>query len=675
MKASSLQLLHALNAAAVILQQTTRSEVDVLDACRQEIARLGYRGGISLLDNTGKNLVIRATVQPKWMVKILAELEKRLGYKSKDYTFPVDQVTVYRQAIETCKAVFSPDSSVTVSQLLPELIRSNVGAIIKAIGAHPGIYAPMISRGQAIGVLNVVGSELTPDDIPAVEAFANHIAIALDNAKLFEALYSSEQRSRALAEAAFEGIAFTEDGTFIDLNDQLAQMLGYERYELIGKPIMQSVAPDSREQVAQTIRANTIEPFEYMALRKDGTIFPVVVRSQTAQIAERQVRITAIYDNTERHHAEEILRASEEKFSQAFHTSPDSININRLSDGLYLEINEGFTGLTGYTPADVLGRTSVEINIWVNIEDRNRLVKGLREHGMVQNLEVQFRFKDGTVRFGLMSARIIQVNDEPCILSITRDITERKHAEVEREKLITNLEAQNIELERFVYTLSHDLKAPLVTINGFLGYLEEDISSGNLERTKNDIQRIDAATKRMQRLLDELLELSRIGRLMNLPEEVFFEEVIREALQLLQNQFQVNQIMFQIEPNLPKVFGDRERLIELVHNLAENASKFMGNQSDPQIEFGQSGEENGKPVLYIKDNGIGIAPEFHERVFNLFERLDPKTEGTGVGLALAKRIIEFHGGRIWVESELGKGATFYFTLPVPETTGKNDSEL
>jgi len=245
------------------------------------------------------------------------------------------------------------------------------------------------------------------------------------------------------------------------------------------------------------------------------------------------------------------------------------------------------------------------------------------------------------------------------------DVTERKQDEEERERLIRELEAKNNELEQFTYTVSHDLKSPLITINGFLGYLEEDAAAGDVQRVKNDSQRIREAVDKMRLLMDELLELSRIGRLMNPPEIVSFEDLVREALEILHGQLGVRGIVVKLEPNLPTVYGDRQRLLEVLQNLIDNATKFMGEQPEPKIEIGQQGEENGKPIFFVRDNGIGIAPEHHERVFNLFERLDPKTKGTGVGLTITKRIIEFHGGRIWVESEAGKGATFYFTLKCP----------
>jgi signal transduction histidine kinase len=243
-----------------------------------------------------------------------------------------------------------------------------------------------------------------------------------------------------------------------------------------------------------------------------------------------------------------------------------------------------------------------------------------------------------------------------------QDITKRKLNEAERESLIASLEAQNAELERFTYTVSHDLKAPLITIRGFLGYIEQDVRSGNMNRLEGDIQRISAATDKMHRLLNELLELSRIGRLTNPSENIAFGDLIREVTKLLEERLRQRNIEVKIQEDLPVVRGDSQRLLEVVQNLLDNAIKFMGEQTSPIIEIGTQGEENDMPIFYIRDNGIGIAPEHHDRIFGLFNKLDPRAEGTGVGLAIVKRIVEVHGGRIWVESEPEKGTTFYFTF-------------
>jgi DNA-binding LacI/PurR family transcriptional regulator/signal transduction histidine kinase len=241
----------------------------------------------------------------------------------------------------------------------------------------------------------------------------------------------------------------------------------------------------------------------------------------------------------------------------------------------------------------------------------------------------------------------------------------RKRAEAEREQLIADLEAKNAELERFTYTVSHDLKAPLITMRGFLGLLEKDVRAGEVARMQADMQRIVEATDKMQRLLSELLELSRIGRMMNPPEAVAFERIVREALSLVQGRLEQRQVRVEVAPELPVVYGDHVRLVEVVQNLVDNAAKFTGEQSAPQITIGQQGiDRDGKPLLFVRDNGRGIEPPYHDRVFGLFDKLDPHSEGTGVGLALVKRIIELHGGRIWVESGgIDQGSTFFFTLP------------
>jgi signal transduction histidine kinase len=243
-------------------------------------------------------------------------------------------------------------------------------------------------------------------------------------------------------------------------------------------------------------------------------------------------------------------------------------------------------------------------------------------------------------------------------------VRELAQRDQEQESLIGELEAKNTELERFTYTVSHDLKSPLITIQGFLGFLESDARNGEWDRVRNDCQRIQSATSRMQQLLNDLLELSRIGRLVNQPEQVPFAVLAREAVERIAERLNPKHVQVEIEDSMPRVWVDRHRLSEVLDNLLDNAVKAVASQNSPRIEIGcRTG--GGDPTFFVRDNGVGIEPAYHQKVFGLFEKLDESVEGTGVGLAIVKRIIEVHRGRIWVESDgPGQGSSFCFTLPM-----------
>ena len=240
---------------------------------------------------------------------------------------------------------------------------------------------------------------------------------------------------------------------------------------------------------------------------------------------------------------------------------------------------------------------------------------------------------------------------------------QRKLTELEAKN--AELEAKNAELERFAYSVSHDLKTPLITIMGFLGIAQGAITTGDREEAADALDRIAGAASSMADLLDDLLELSRIGRLVNPPEQVSFSAIVDEALHRVATQIADAGVAVDIAPGLPVVFGDRDRLIEVVQNLIDNAVKYSGNQPEARIQV-DGRKEGGEAILFVRDNGIGIDPRYQDRIFELFRQLDQTSSGTGIGLALVKRIVEEHNGRIWVESDgPGTGSTFWFTLPDP----------
>ncbi len=243
------------------------------------------------------------------------------------------------------------------------------------------------------------------------------------------------------------------------------------------------------------------------------------------------------------------------------------------------------------------------------------------------------------------------------------DLAALKKAEEERGRLIADLESKNLEMERFAYSVSHDLKAPLFTIQGFLGHVRGSLIKGDVERAEADLGRISSAAEKMYRILEDLLELSRAGRPIGEPEPVSLGMLAREAVELVAGQIEARGVRVEVCPELPEVSGDRSRLLGVFQNLLENSIKFMGEEPEPLVEVGVRNDAQ-ELVCFVRDNGIGIESGQLRDVFGLFNKLDAGAAGTGIGLALVHQIITVHHGRIWIESDgPGTGSTFCFTLP------------
>lgn len=233
---------------------------------------------------------------------------------------------------------------------------------------------------------------------------------------------------------------------------------------------------------------------------------------------------------------------------------------------------------------------------------------------------------------------------------------------IEQEQLIQQLEDKNAELERFTYTVSHDLKSPLVTVKGFVGLLKQDIKDNKIERVHSDLQQIASAADKMALLLDDLLELSRVGRVVNSPEKVNLSGLFHEVLLIIHGQIEASGAKIEIQADMPSIFADKQRMLEVIQNLLDNAIKFRQQRTASEISVTATIKRK-KVVCCVADNGIGIDHKYHNKIFGLFNRLDTSVEGTGIGLALVKRIIEVHNGLITVESDgEGKGSKFYFSI-------------
>lgn len=491
-----------------------------------------------------------------------------------------------------------------------------------------------------------------------------------------EALRASEEQYRLLADNTTDAIWTADLSLQMTYVSPAAEKLyGWSTEEWTTMALADYMPPASIELAQQALveswdawpeqRTVTLELEQY---RKDKTLFWVEVSARFLPGADGQPQgiIGVTRDVTERRQAVEALHASQQLFASLLESLPQNIYSKDIH-GRMVFANRHYCEVAGKPAADLIGKTDWELHppelVKKYLED-DRLVI---ETG--QTLDVTEEHQPlGKDKF------FVQVIKAPLFdaagqitgtLGIFWDITERITLQREREALIAELKSKNNELERFTYTVSHDLKSPLITVRGFLGLLEKDLETGQMTHAVSDLNRIRVAASKMQRLLDELLELSRVGRLVRAPQRVPLEEIAHEAAELVRGRLESRGVALDIAADLPIVLVDRVRLLQVLQNLIDNAVKFMGEQAQPRITIGHSGSDrDGNPIVFVRDNGVGIDLSHQAKVFDLFEKLETDSEGSGIGLALAKRIIEVHGGRIWVESAgRQQGATFYFSLP------------
>jgi len=408
---------------------------------------------------------------------------------------------------------------------------------------------------------------------------------------------------------------------------------------------------------------------------------------------------------------ENKLKLSEEKFKVAFYTSPDAIAINRLDDGRYIEINEGFTKLTGYTPDDVKGKSSYDINIWDDFKDREKLVAGLKEKGIYENLDALFRIKDGSKKYGLMSAKLIMLDNIPHILSITRDIDEFKKTRKELEELNIELEqrvverttqikdameelqkeilrresiqrdleryqkelAEALEIEkelnelksRFISMVSHEYRTPLTVIYTSTELLKKYFQVGDYEKHNKHIERIQTAVDNMTSLLEQVLFISRTEqkRLIIQPENfnlVEFIYTIIEEMTMLDSG--LHNIQLNSSKSVIEVETDKNLINQILTNLISNSIKYSFENSDIIIDL----EDNIDYItIIVSDNGIGISEEDSDKIYDYFYRGSNVgiKQGTGLGLSIVKKAVESLKGMIYFSSEKNIGTTFTIKLP------------
>ena len=575
----------------------------------------------------------------------------------------------------------------------------------------------VFAHGNQVGSLEVFYLEAIPEseggpfldeEQTLLAVTAERLGTIIEHKQAEEALRRSEERYAMAQRAANMGSwDWNIPAGELQWSDQIAPLFGFApgQFGTTYEAFLESVHPEDRQLVIDAVDACIDKGREYSIEHRivwpDGTVRWVseagdVFRDEQGKV----IRMAGVVrDITDRRRMEEMLRTTVEGTSATTGEEFFRCLVQHLAQVLGVRY-----ALIGQLVAPELNKIRT-IAVWngqnivenfeydlagtpcANVVGQNTCFHGkdVQKHFPEDQLLVDMGAESylGTPLFSSSgeSLGILVVLDEKPFLSelgsLARSLLEifasrataeieRMQAQSQREELLQSVEAKNAELVRFVYTASHDLQSPLITIKGFLGMLEEEALKGNTEKLKDYSARIGGAADKMAQLLSDLLELSRIGRVINPPEDVPLGGLVDEVVELLAGTITQQNIQMEIADDLPVLYGDRFRLHQVMQNLIENAIKYMGDQPEPRVEIG-SRKDDDEIVCFVRDNGIGIESPYQENIFGLFKQLDPQVEGTGIGLALVQRIIELDGGRLWVESTgPGHGSTFCFTLPPKE---------
>ena len=480
------------------------------------------------------------------------------------------------------------------------------------------------------------------------------------------------------------------DGYFKRVNPAWVKALGFTNAELLARPFLDFVHPDDRERtIAETVRlgeGGEVVAFENRYRCKDGSYRWLLWSARS--VVEEQLIYASARDLTERKAMEENLRQSEE-WNRSIIASAHDAFISIDADGRVKDWNRQAEVTFGWTRAEVLGRFLHETIIPPQYRERHlRGMEHLKATGegpvLNQTLELTAIRRTGEEFPVEIVIWPLRMGAETSYHAFVRDITARKQAEQRIQNLNEELkqradllQAANKELESFSYSVSHDLRAPLRHIHGFVELLQGSPSFKGDESSHRHLTIIARAAKEMGRLIDDLLAFSRTGRAEMHPVEIDMREMIDQLIQDGAIDVKGRQIAWDIKP-LPPVCADPTLLRLVWTNLLENAVKYTQTRAEAKIEIGHFTRE-GEPglresVFYVRDNGVGFDMQYASKLFGVFQRLhrQEEFEGTGIGLANVQRIIHRHGGRVWAEATLGAGATFFFSLPLTVTQGASN---
>jgi PAS domain S-box-containing protein len=516
-----------------------------------------------------------------------------------------------------------------------------------------------------------------PDELAQVTNAINEMTKRLNED--ITAIRRTEEKFQGLLESAPDAIVITNtEGRITLVNSQAEKLFGYPREELLGKSV-ETLIPARYRNTHPNNRTNFLaKPYaraigtgpELYGLHKDGAEFPVEISLSPIEAEDGVLVISDIRDISERRRMEALTG----RLGRILDRSSNEIYVFDAESLHFIQVNQGAQQNLGYTMEELKQLTPLDLKPEFSKNKFDRLIEPLRTAGKDQIVfETMHKRKDGTTYPVEVRLQLSRQEKPAVFVAVIQDISERRLAEQTLKKHAEELERSNAELERFAYVASHDLQEPLRMVASYVQLLQRRYQ-GKLDKDADEFIAfaVDGASQ-MKLLINDLLAYSRVGSSSKSFETVNTETTLEKALANLNAA--INESDAEITHGLlPTVFADDSQLTLLFQNLISNAIKFHSN-TPPRIQVAAEQDSRGW-VFSIQDNGIGIDPEYAERIFVIFQRLHTRGDypGTGIGLAICKKIVECHGGRIWVESVLGKGTKFYFTLPYKQEVDGYDEQ-